>query len=69
MTNKTTKIPLPPRGYREVIAQKAGCSTKTVTIALRTNTESYKCDKVREIYKQMYVNPFLKQQKQNTVEN
>ena len=53
-------LPLPERGYREKIAKAVGCSTKTVTIALRTDTQGYKCDKVREIYFDKYVKPFIK---------
>lgn len=57
---KKNQFPLPPRGYRAAIAEKVGCSTKTVTLALRTNIHGYKCDKVRETYHNMYVKPFLK---------
>lgn len=54
------KIPLPERGYRKILAQKAGCSERTVTTALRTNAITSKCEKVRKLYKEMYVNPYLK---------
>lgn len=58
---KTIQVPLPERGFRKKIAEIVGCSTKTVTIALRTNTHGYKCDQVRETYNKLYVKPFLKQ--------
>lgn len=63
MKTQQTSIPLPEKGYRKVIAEKVGCSEKTVTIALRTNTQGYKCDKVREMYQQLYIKPYLKSKK------
>lgn len=63
METQKTIIPLPPKNYRRTIAQAVGCSEKTVTIALRTNTQGYKCDKVRETYYNLYVKPFLKRYK------
>jgi len=58
---KTNQIPLPPKGFRNRIAEIVGCSTKTVTLALRSDIHGYKCDKVRETYHNLYVKPYLRQ--------
>ncbi|MBQ7210787.1 MAG: hypothetical protein IJS05_07835 [Paludibacteraceae bacterium] len=46
---------LPKKGYRKEIAKMVGCSEKTVTLALRRGIKGYKCDKVREIYRRLYM--------------
>ncbi len=63
----TTNIPLPERGYRQKIADIVGCTTKTVTLALRHKIKGYKSDQVRKTYQRLYIEPYLKKEKELSI--
>ncbi|MGL4908500.1 MAG: hypothetical protein ACRC3G_04125 [Bacteroidales bacterium] len=60
MSTQEEKSPIiapPPYGFMTIIAKKVGASATTVRNAIRYGTQGEKADKVREAYRELYLNP------------